>query len=382
MARPSRRRYGTGSIYRDPKTNRYIVQVPDGHGGYIRRRAADAKAAKALKAELTRKQHEALNVRGGAQTLQQFVNAWWEEVVKPKNLAPKTLEDYRSTVERYLLPHWGAYRLEEFDARRVLDMYHTLQRAFSDSLAHHAISKLRMILDVAVRWRYVPYNAVEVARPDIPALQRSTPVPLTLEQSVQLLMVVEGHRLCVLYHIALLLGLRLGELLGLQWDDIDFAQATLTVRRQVQCVYGQTSVHQRTKTPAGQRTLPIPPHLLERLHAHGECGRDSRLVFPSDEGTPMQPSNFERHWRGARNRKGEVREGMRGKAGLPKSVTFHHLRHTCATRLGELGVIEEVRAAILGHGKRGVTQHYTHATIQAMRRALEAYERELVRAAT
>jgi integrase len=94
--------------------------------------------------------------------------------------------------------------------------------------------------------------------------------------------------------------------------------------------------------------------------------------------TPIQPSNFERHWRGESNRKGVPLEGMRGKAGLPRTVKFHHLRHTCATRLGELGVIEEVRAAILGHGKRGITQHYTHATLQAMRRAVEAYEQLLV----
>jgi integrase len=109
-------------------------------------------------------------------------------------------------------------------------------------------------------------------------------------------------------------------------------------------------------------------------------------LFPSEAGTPLIPSNFSRHWRGERPNNaagngtgnGKQHIGIRQHAGLAPTVTFHHLRHTCATRLMELGVAEEIRAAILGHGKRGITQHYAHATVAAMRRALEAYEQLLL----
>jgi integrase len=317
-----------------------------------------------------------------------FVNVWWERSVKEKGLAPKTLDDYRKTIARYLLPDWGKHRLEEFEQNvtLILDMQATLRRMYGPATAQRAIGKLSMLFNAAVRWNILRVNPVMMVRDDLPVYRREQAVPLTPEQTICLLNTVEGHCLCALYHIALTLGLRLGEILGLQWSDIDWQAQTITIRRQVQETSGQVAVRNATKTDAGMRVLPLPPRLLSRLRQLYDTRGDTVFLFPSEEGTLLIPSNFERHWRGGLARSYTKRDGTRGKsvivgvrqkAGLPPTVKFHHLRHTVATRLMEQGTPDEIRDAIMGHGKKGIRGHYAHATIQTMREALEKYERRL-----
>jgi len=197
---------------------------------------------------------------------------------------------------------------------------------------------------------------------------------------------VEGHRLAAPYHVALTLGLRLGEILGLQWDDIDWQAQTMSIRRQIQETSGNVTVRNATKTDAGTRVLPLPPRLLSRLHQLWETRGDAVFLFPSEEGTLLIPSDFERHWRGGLARSYTNKDGTRGKsviigvrqkAGLPATVKFHHLRHTVATRLMEQGTPDEIRDAIMGHGKKGIRGHYAHATIKEICEALEKYEQLL-----
>jgi len=209
---------------------------------------------------------------------------------------------------------------------------------------------------------------------------------MTAEQTICLLNVVDGHRLGALYHVALTLGLRLGEILGLQWGDIDWQAQRITIRRQVQETAGRVAVRNATKTDASLRVLPLPPRLLARLGELWETRGDMLFLFPSEEGTLLRPSNFERHWRGGFARSYTKKDGTRGKsvivgvrqkASLGATVKFHHLRHTVATRLMEQGTPDEIRDAIMGHGKKGIRGHYAHATIKAMREALEKYEQLL-----
>ncbi len=376
--------YGDGSVYESPKgSGRWVAQVPDGHGGYFRKRAKSEKDAIAAKADLVRKHNEknrlGLDLRGGLKPLEQFViDEWWPACVKRK-LAPKTLEDYSTTVEVYLLKDWGQYTLDEISVSLVHDIWNKLSEKYSEDRAHRVLGKLSMILRAAKRRHYIAFNAVEDARPELPTLNRKEPDPLTPVQTIALLVAVETHRLCVLYHLALTLGLRLGELLGLQWGDIDWEKKTLTIRRQVQEVRGQVEVKLGAKTDAGNRVLPLPPRIMARLEA---LPRTSLFLFPSDEGTIMAPSNFERHFRGGRSNKHSVMVGMRQKAGLPATVKFHHLRHTASTRIMELGTPDEIRDRIFGWGKKkNIRYHYSHATLDAMRRVIEDHEGAMWKAA-
>ena len=275
---------------------------------------------------------------------------WREKVLEPRQqsgrpLSPATVHDYRTTMTRYLLPKWGRHRLREFDAPLVLDIFHTLRRDHSDYLAHNALTKLHMLLAVARRWKWVAENAVETARPDIPPYQAEEKQALTPDETARLLRVVEGHPWEGIYYVALTLGLRLGELLGLQWDDIDWKAKTITVRRQVQELGGKVSIRNETKYGDGKRVLPLPPILLGRLN---ELPRASLWLFPNDDATGhIRPRNFHRHFAGGREtrvrggKKTKVEfTGVRQRAGLGDAITPHCFRHTVETRMLELGIAD------------------------------------------
>lgn len=378
---------GEGFIFESPKgSGRWFATVYDGRGKPTTRRAASRTAAEAKRQELVRRRDEGLDIGGGSQTLRAFISTWWERSTKDRGLAPKTLEDYRATIERYILPEWGRFRLEDFerDATLVLEIHKVLREKYSLAIAHRVMGKLSMIFNAAMRWKVMRSNPVADVRQDLPPYAGKEVAPLTLKQTRQLLAYVEQLRLCCLYHVALTLGLRLGELLGLQWGDIDWRERTITIRRQIQEVAGKRQQRDKTKTGAGVRTLPIPPRLYARLVA---LPRTSLYIFPSDKGTMMSPSVFSRHWRGGVAKRyvkkggepGEsVIKGVRQKAGMPETLTPHHFRHTVSTRLMEQGTPDAIRDAIMGHGKkRDARNIYSHATLDTMRRALEEYERIL-----
>ena len=103
-----------------------------------------------------------------------------------------------------------------------------------------------MLLDTAISWDYLDTNAVAKARKQLPTYVTKEKDAMTIDDVRKLVAYVEGHRWAGLYSIALMLGLRLGELLGLQWDDIDWEKKTITIRRQVQEVRGRKQIRDTT----------------------------------------------------------------------------------------------------------------------------------------
>jgi integrase len=385
MARRRKAHYGDGSVYEYPKgSGRWFAAVPDGHGKTTSRRASSREEAETIRASLLKQRSIGLDTKQAGQTFAQFVEEWWKRGIEPKGLAPKTLEDYRDTIGGHLLPRLGSYRLYEFSVPLVLDVFAAISKERSESVALHAMAKLSMILNAAVRWRVMDRNYVADARPDLPKAKRQVATPLTIEQSWKLLNLVAPLRFALLYRMALLYGLRIGELLGFQWGDVDWQEKTITVRRQTQEVDGRKRSKDGAKSAAGDRVLPLTKGTETALLALWETRGDCLYIFPSDHATAWSPSNFERHWRGgwggSRRKDGTkiMTAGIRNKAGL-KGYKFHWLRHTCSTSLMELGCPEEVRAGILGHGKKNVTQHYSHARLNAMRHWLELWDAELMK---
>ncbi|NJN17253.1 MAG: site-specific integrase [Oscillochloris sp.] len=195
--------------------------------------------------------------------------------------------------------------------------------------------------------------------------------PLTLEQAHVLLNAVKGHRLEALYRVALSLGLRRGEVLGVRWVDVDFTQRTLRVATALQRQDGKL-VLSEPKTRSSARTLPLPEVLVQTLQVHqqaqerqraelGDAWNEHGMVFPTEVGTPLEPRNLIRHFKGVLKR-----------AGLPESTRFHDLRHSCATFLIAQGVHPRVVMEILGHSQISVTMNtYGHVVPAAQRQAVE-----------
>jgi integrase len=170
---------------------------------------------------------------------------------------------------------------------------------------------------------------LDTVRP--PPLSRDRRSGLSVEDAKRLLQVLAGERLEAFYVLALMTGLRRGELLGLHWEDIDLDSRQLHVRRALQRVGGSLRFVE-PKTEASLRTVVLPRLAVRYLREHrkrqnterltlGEAWRDHGLVFASWVGTPIEPRNINRRW-----------DELRARAGLDK-LRLHDLRHGCATFL-------------------------------------------------
>lgn len=183
------------------------------------------------------------------------------------------------------------------------------------------------------------------------------------------------HRLSALYVLALCLGLRRGELLGLRWVNVDLDGAKLEVIQTLQRVGGRLQFV-RPKTNDSERTVPLPSICVEAFREHRrrqlaersdrwedwedwEDWEEHGLVFPSRRGTPMEPDNLRRSW-------GAIRKA----AGLG-DMRFHDLRHTCVTLLLNLGVPPQTVRDIVGHSDIEVTiTIYAHVSLDDKHNAL------------
>jgi integrase len=229
----------------------------------------------------------------------------------------------------------------------------------------HAV--LRNALESAVREEIIPRNVAKLVKITTPKYRVNR--GLSAAQARRVLRAAKAERLYALYVLALCLGLRRGELLGLRWEDIDLDNATLEVVQTLQRVGGALRFV-RPKTDDSERTIPLPPLCVEALREHRRLQFAERadawpgwqehgLVFPTRIGTPMEPDNLRRSW-------GRIRLA----AGL-EGVRFHDTRHTCVSLLLHLGVAPDVVREIVGHSDIEVTMTiYAHTSLDEKRTAL------------
>jgi integrase len=205
---------------------------------------------------------------------------------------------------------------------------------------------------------------------DAPKVRRPEVKPLTPEQARTFLDAAQEDRLEALYRVALALGLRLGEALGLGWEDVDFDSGTLRVRRSLQRVEGKLTLKE-PKTEKSRRALTMPRTLVAALLAHrdrqayeragaGEAWQESGLVFANTVGGPLEPSNVLKRYKA-----------------LP-AQRFHDLRHCATSPLIVQGVPIKVVADILGHTQLATTSDlYGHIFPAAHREAADLMDQIL-----
>lgn len=372
--RDKRSRRGEGSVHQD-KQGQWWAQVSDGHGRKIRRRAASREAAETIQTEMNRKKAKSIDMRKGMQSLEEFATTWYTKVKEPQGLKPKTLDHYRQMTEYYILTRLGNYALEAIAPEDVQDFIAwMLQRGMSEQTIKHACGVLNQILTVAERWKYIERNPVGMI--DIPKVRHHEPPAITMEQARQFLTSIEGHHLAPLYHLAIFLGLRRGELLGLRWVDVSWADNTIRIAQQVVATEADTRTITTPKSDRSARVLPLTPILAARLRAHWQKQTQRRitadirqadaLVFPGDHGKPIIPGSLSRQFK-----------QLARAAGLGDDYHFHLLRHAAASFLAETDVNEAVIGAILGHSARTITRRYIQVSVATMRRAIEEVERRV-----
>lgn len=346
-----------------------ITQLPDGRwqarityyeGGIRKRKAFYGRTRKEAQEKLQRAladlQRGILPV-SEKQTVGEFLQAWLTDVAKP-TLRPRTYRRYHEIVHLHLLPTLGHVVLAKLAPSQVQKMLNDkLASGLSPATVTYILAVLRRALGQAEKWQLVTRNVAKLV--DAPRVSREEVQPFTVEEVLRLLDVARGHRLYALFVVAVALGLREGELLGLRWQDVDFERGTLTVAVQLQTIDGK-HVLTEPKTARSRRTLQLPQFVLDILQQHranqlleksqlGESWREHGLVFASSVGTPVPARNLLRLW-----------YGMLQKAGLPKRP-FHTLRHTAASYLLAMGCDIRTVQQVLGHSQVSLTANlYTH----------------------
>jgi len=218
----------------------------------------------------------------------------------------------------------------------------------------------------------IHFNAAAMV--SAPRGTRLEPKVLTPEEARRLLDAARGDRLEALYSVALALGLRQGEALGLKWSDIDLDSGVLRVRRAAQRIPRQGTRFVETKTGRSRRTLFMPPVVISALRAHrarqilerlaaGQHWVELDVVFASQFGTLADGPNVTHRF-----------HRLLKKAGLPP-MRFHDLRHACASLLLVQGVHPRVVMETLGHSQISLTMNtYSHVLPALQREAADRME--------
>jgi len=357
--RPARRARG----YYQDKNGQWWAYISQNGKQYNYRCASEA-AAKAKRKELEQQKDGRVNIPGGKIPLHDWLAHWLSTIVAP-NKKPKTLRFYKQICEFYISPRIGHIRLEALSADHIRAMLADMKVGnFSPRTIRHAYTVLRTALTQATDDRRIGYNPILAV--ETPPVHDEKPDPLTTLEAAALLEAVTSHRLSGLYVLAVELGIRKGELLGLEIAGLDLEARTITIRQQVLDIDGRPSIEQYTKNrrirvlPLTHRQCGILRMRLEQIMAEGVP--ESGLLFASERGTPMSERNLDRHFKAALKR-----------ASI-RNVHFHLLRRTCLSWLGDTGASHDIIQAIAGHADADVTSSYVKVQVVAMREALERLE--------
>jgi len=251
--------------------------------------------------------------------------------------------------------------LQDLRTEHLQKLYNDkIKAGYSAQTVHHIHKVIHSALDKAVETRKIAHNVSDAVT--LPQIKRREIQTLTQEEQEKFLAVLGEHRLGPAFLTLLGTGMRRGELLALQWQDVDLKKGLIHIRRGVTYTKGQF-VFQEPKTEKSRRIVPLPEVVLEALLQHqykmiaeGNFG-PNKPVFCTQNGNYIIPRNFNRTF-----------YSLCKKAGINKNL--HALRHTFATRLLEQGENLKVVQEILGHAKISTTADiYSHVTQEIKKRA-------------
>ena len=290
------------------------------------------------------------------ETVGTFLRRWLE--IKKEGVRQRTWTRYEQIVRAHLLPNLDRIRLAQLTPQDVAECLRRVKVSGSAYMARGARDVLRTALNQALRWELVSRNVAVLTDP--PRHRTREITPLTPRQAGTLLAAVAGHRLEALITVALGLGLRQGEALGLRWEeDVDLEAGQLSVR-QTLVRAGREPRFEEPKTDRSRRTITMPGVVAAALRRHrtrqleeqlaaGPEWRQSGLVFTTPIGTPIDRGRLH----------GTFKAILRS-AGLP-DIRYHDLRHTAATLLLVQGVDMRTIMATLGHSRISQTMDlYAH----------------------
>lgn len=383
--RKSRASNGASSIYQDAAGawhGRVTMGTRD--DGRTDRRHVRGKTRTEItrKVKALEKERDSGTIRkaGRVWTVEQWLTHWVENIVAP-SVRDTTLAGYRVAVRVHLIPGVGAHRLDKLEPEHLERLYVRMQRGGSAAATAHQVHRtVRTALGEAVRRGHLARNPAALAKP--PRLTEVEVEPYSVADVKRILAAADESRNSARWAVALSLGLRQGEALGLKWSDLDLPAGRLVVLRSRQrprwehgcggkcgkdrggycpervAIRAETA---ETKSRNGRRVIGLPTELVVLLQRHrveqdrerkaaAQLWEDGGWVFASPTGRALHPRTDYTNWKGLLLAAG-VREGR-----------LHDARHTAATVLLVLGVPQRAVMDLMGWATSDMAKRYQHLT--------------------
>lgn len=385
---PKIRANGEGSI-RQRKDGRWEVRITvgtdftTGEPRRLSRYAATQEEAVHLLHQLQVAYSQGNDISGSV-TVQEWLETWLTIYMK-NNLKQSTRASYESYIKNHFVPAFGRMALRDLTPRLLQQFYNykTEQEGLSPKTILNINLCLHKALEHAAREGLIPSNPASAI--NLPRGNRPTIEILTLDEQARVVRASYQHRYGLFVRLALFTGLRLGELLGLQWTDIDFNARILYVRRTLNrlqktglpkgYIGPRTEiVIQEPKTQNSIRTIPLLPMLLQELShwrsvqdadrmAAGEQYQNSKMLVTNPLGGYIEPRTFKDYY-----------NEILSLAGVGHR-TFHALRHTFASRALEQGMDAKTLSVLLGHYSVAFTlDTYAHVLDNHKREGMQLME--------
>lgn len=344
------------------------------------KRVRKYRSVRGTKKEAEREMHKFIDelekgyyVKDDKICIAEWVQTWLDVYIIP-NVSPTTLSRYQGMIKRYINPLIGHMQVQKLSTLAVQTWVNSLKlspasgKEMSAATIKHAYHVLKGAMDKAVLAGIIyrsPCTGIF-----LPKGQKKEAVIYDEEQIKTLIKVARGTDMELVIDMELCLGLRRGELLGLQWCDVDWEKKQIHVVRNRVVVDGK-SVVKDPKTANSVRILDVPDMLMHKLRIHrGKCienrmrmGKnytvtDYIIVHP--DGKPVYPEYLS-----------QLFTKLQEMAGLPK-CRFHDLRHLCASIMLLQGVNVKVAQERLGHKDISTTMNiYSHVLPSSAREAAE-----------
>ena len=284
----------------------------------------------------------------------------WLAAVKLR-VKSSTYANYTMKVKKHILPAFGGFR---YDVLTVQMIHSFIDDKLNEGLSPKYVSDVIIVFKAMAKYTSKVHGYRNILADIV--------MPKYIKEEKPLLTPIQQKRLCKYLlsninttTICLLLsyytGLRVGEICGLMWDDIDFEKEVLTVRRTVQRINNGSSGTQliidTPKSRSSQRTIPIPTFLMKLLR---ESRSNNNHYILSNSERVIEPRTLQRRF-----------QTILKKAGLP-SVSYHSLRHMFATNSLQAGFDVKTLSEILGHSSVETTlNRYVHSSMERKRACME-----------
>ena len=326
-----KRANGEGSIRKKPSgrwEGRYTQGIDPVTGRAIQK-SVSAKTQAECKEKLAKAIRENRGVplnHTGDYTAAEWCRLWFETYSKP-NIRYNTAKGYEGIIEHHIIPAIGAIKLKQLSSIHIQRMYNDLKengrmqrgskqndKPLSNTFVRRVHAVLQAALKQAVKERLIPYNPCENCR--IPPKDKKEMTILPPEKIGRYLQEAEKYGVLPMFYLELSSGLRRGELLALQWEDLNVKERILTVNKQVTHMEGELDVTE-PKTKNSVRKVALSQQAVDLLVQEREQHPDNPILFPSPRtGGYWSPDAVSR-----------INRKLLKNAGIEEHVRFHDLRH-------------------------------------------------------